>query len=166
MELTVSQMLMRGIEAQKVGEFKKADKLYRLILQKEPGHPHANHNLGVLLISQDQTIEAIPFFRNAIRSNPSVNQFWFSYLDALMKEKSYEEVRAAIADATTKLGDAPRPWVAAHLRRGDACRDGAYMGRTCSSGGLHVKRVLKERERLPFGLLGETGITTRTRKAC
>ena len=53
MKLAVSSLLLKTIEAQKVGEFKRADKLYRLILQKKPRHPHANHNLGVLLISLD-----------------------------------------------------------------------------------------------------------------
>ena len=103
MELAVSQMLMNAIEAQKAGELKQADKLYRSILQKEPRHPHAAHNLGVLLTSQDKTTEAIFFFKVAIRASPLVSQFWLSYLDALIKENSFEEIRAAIVDAR-KLG--------------------------------------------------------------
>ena len=64
MELAVSQMLMSAIEAQKDGELKQAYKLYRSILQKEPRHPHAAHNLGVLLTSQDKTTEAIFFSKS------------------------------------------------------------------------------------------------------
>ena len=99
MKPAVSQILPKAIEAHKVGEFERADKLYRLILQKEPRHPHANHNLGVLLVSLDQTTEALFFFKNAIRSNPSVTQFWISYLDTLERERSSEEVGAAISGA-------------------------------------------------------------------
>ncbi|KAH8086218.1 hypothetical protein JL720_7423 [Aureococcus anophagefferens] len=38
--------------------------------------------------------------------------------------------RAVGARAAAGLGGAPRPWIGAHVRRGDSCREGAYMGRT------------------------------------
>ena len=46
------------------------------------------------------------------------------------------EALEALLDQTlgALLAAAPRPRVAVHLRRGDACREGAYMGRTCSDG--------------------------------
>ena len=52
-----------------------------------------------------------------------------------------------------ELGDAPRPWVAAHLRRGDACRDGAYMGRTCSSGDDYARACCDAGRKYGFGTL-------------
>ena len=64
-----------------------------------------------------------------------------------------EAMSEAIADATAKLGEARRPWVAAHLRRGDACRDGAYMGRTCSSGDDYARACCDAGRKYGFGTL-------------
>ena len=48
MELTSDQMLLKGIEAHKSGRVKEAENYYRSILEANPNHPDANHNLGVL----------------------------------------------------------------------------------------------------------------------
>ena len=47
MELTVDQALQRGISAHKDGKLQDAERLYRAILQVQPEHADANHNLGV-----------------------------------------------------------------------------------------------------------------------
>ena len=47
MELTIDQALQRGVNAHRNSEFKEAERLYRAILQVQPNHSDANHNLGV-----------------------------------------------------------------------------------------------------------------------
>ncbi len=79
--------------------------------------------------------------------------FWASSALFSAVLRPQKRLRAAIADATQKLGEAPRPWVAAHLRRGDACRDGAYMGRTCSSGDDYARACCDAGRRYGFGTL-------------
>ena len=49
MKLTFEQALQRGIAAHKEGNLKDAERFYRAILQSNPAHPDANHNLGVRL---------------------------------------------------------------------------------------------------------------------
>ena len=51
MELTVDQALRHGVEAYKEGKLQDAERIYRAILQAQPTHPDANHNLGVLAVS-------------------------------------------------------------------------------------------------------------------
>ena len=51
MELTVGQALLQAVEAHKVGRLQDAEALYQAILQAQPKHPDANHNLGVLAVS-------------------------------------------------------------------------------------------------------------------
>ena len=51
MELTIEQALQRGIAAHRDGNLQDAERVYRAILQSEPGHPDANHNLGVVAVS-------------------------------------------------------------------------------------------------------------------
>ena len=51
MELTIDQALQQGIAAHREGRLQDAERLYRSILQTDPVHPDANHNLGVLAVS-------------------------------------------------------------------------------------------------------------------
>ena len=56
MELTIEQALQRAVEAHKAGKLQDAEVLYRAILQAQPKHPDANHNLGVLAVSINKTV--------------------------------------------------------------------------------------------------------------
>ena len=47
MELTTEQALQRGIAAHNSGNLQEAERAYRSILQSQPKHPDANHNLGL-----------------------------------------------------------------------------------------------------------------------
>ena len=51
MELTVIQALERGVSAHRAGNLQEAERIYKAILQSQPNHPDANHNLGVLAVS-------------------------------------------------------------------------------------------------------------------
>ena len=85
MELTVDQALHQGVTAHKGGKLQDAERLYRAILQAQPNHPDANHNLGVLAVAVGKPVEAIPLFKLALEANSQVEQFWLSYIDALIK---------------------------------------------------------------------------------
>ena len=56
MELTIEQALQQGIAAHKEGKLGDAERLYQAILQSQPLHPDANHNLGVLAVSVDKAL--------------------------------------------------------------------------------------------------------------
>ena len=85
MELTLNEALQKGNEARKAGQFQDADRHYTAILKAQPKHPDANHNMGVLAIVVGEIQEALPFFKTAVETKPSVTQFWLSYIDALIK---------------------------------------------------------------------------------
>jgi len=99
MELTIEQALQQGVAAHKEGKLQDAERLYRVILQSQPLHPDANHNLGVLAVSVNKADEALPLFKTALEANPKIEQFWLSYIDALMKEKQNEVARQFIEQA-------------------------------------------------------------------
>ena len=93
MELTIKQALQQAVEAHKAGKLLDAEALYRAILQAQPKHPDANHNLGVMAVSLNNTEAALPLFKIALEANPNQGQFWLSYVDALIKEKQFEEAK-------------------------------------------------------------------------
>ena len=96
MELTIEQALQQGVAAHKEGKLQDAERLYRAILQSQPLHPDANHNLGVLAVSVNKADAALPLFKTALEANPKIEQFWLSYIDALIKEKQFDNAKQSL----------------------------------------------------------------------
>ena len=99
MQLTIDQALQQAVEAHKAGKLQDAESLYRAILQAQPNHPDANHNLGVLAVSVNKSEAALPLFKTALEANPSQGQFWLSYVDALIKENQFNNARNVLSQA-------------------------------------------------------------------
>jgi tetratricopeptide (TPR) repeat protein len=108
MELTIEQALQQGVAAHKEGKVQEAERLYRAILQSQPSHPDANHNLGVIAVSVNNAEAALPLFKTALDANPNVEQFWMSYIDALFKNNQVKNAKQAIKKATKKGFDAKK----------------------------------------------------------
>ena len=108
MELTIEQALQQGVAAHREGKLQEAERLYRAILQSQPTHPDANHNLGVLSVSVDKADAALPLFKTALEANPKIEQFWLSYIDALIKTEKFENAKQAIEQAKTQGVDAEK----------------------------------------------------------
>lgn len=73
--LTVDQALQQAIAHHKQNQLQDAERLYRAILQIQPNHPDANHNLGVLAVQK-----------------PSLPQAEFNQLAALCNAAHYVEL--------------------------------------------------------------------------
>ena len=102
MELTLDEVLHKGVEAHSAGEIEEADRFYTAILQAHPKHPDANHNMGILAVSVDKTQEALPFFKTALLANSSIVQFWLSYIDALIRLGRKADAQAVFDQAKGK----------------------------------------------------------------
>ena len=108
MELSIDQALQQGIAAHKEGKLQEAERLYRAILQSQPQHADANHNLGVLAVSVNKTEAALPLFKTALEANPKIEQFWLSYIDALIKEKQFANAKQVLEQARKQGVDGGR----------------------------------------------------------
>ena len=98
MAVTIYQALSQGVAAHKEGKLEEAEILYRLILKKQPKHPDANHNLGILVSGIDRAKEGLKHLKVALRSNPKQSQFWLSYMDALIKHGQLDQAVQLIKD--------------------------------------------------------------------
>lgn len=107
MTLTIDQAIRQAGEAQKSGHLKLAEKLYLTILEAQPSHPEANHQLGVLALSSGKLSKAISFFKVALEALPSQPKIWVSYIDALtrMGDQSQASVLLAAAKKNGFTGD-------------------------------------------------------------
>ena len=102
MKLSVDETLQRGVAAHKEGKLQSAERHYRAILQSQPTHPDANHNLGVLAVSGNKFDAALPLFKKALKANPKKEQFWLSYIGALIKDKKFEAAKQVIEQVKSK----------------------------------------------------------------
>ena len=102
MELTLNEALQKAVEAHKAGQAQEAGRLYTAILQAQPKHSDANHNMGVLAAGVGKVQEALPFFKAALEANPSMGQYWLSYINALIKLDQITDAKAVLDQAKDK----------------------------------------------------------------
>ena len=102
MELSLSQALKKGLEAQRAGKVQEADRYYTAVLKAQPKNPEANHNLGVLAVEIGKVKEALPYLRKALEIDPEKAQFWLSYIDALIKLDRLEDAKTVLSEAKNK----------------------------------------------------------------
>lgn len=81
----LEQMLQQAVQHREAGRAKAAAELYLTILQLQPAHPDANHNLGALAMQQQQIEIALSHFKVALEVNPTNGQYWLSYIEALFR---------------------------------------------------------------------------------
>ena len=98
-EISINDALKHGVEAHRSGKVEEADRYYTAILQAQPNHPDANHNMGVLAVGLGKVEEALPFFTKALEANKSIEQFWLSYIDALIRLDRMEEAQVVLDQA-------------------------------------------------------------------
>ena len=98
-DLSINDALRLGIEAHTAGKVHEADKYYTAILKAQPYHPDANHNMGVLGVGVGKVEQALPFFKKALDANPKIEQFWISYIEALIKLVRPKDAKAVVTQA-------------------------------------------------------------------
>jgi tetratricopeptide (TPR) repeat protein len=102
MKLTIDETLKQAVALHEEGNIQDAERLYGVILQSQPTHPDANHNLGVLAVSGNKFDVALPLFKTALKAYPKREQFWFSYIDALIREQNFEAAKQVIEQVKRK----------------------------------------------------------------
>lgn len=95
----ISGWLQKAIEAHQSGNLQRAEVLYREILKVDPGHPDANHNLGVLGASVGKSGGALQYFKVAVDLVPQCAQYWISYISTLLDMHRQSDAQAAIKQA-------------------------------------------------------------------
>ena len=84
LQQALEKVLQLAVRHHQSGRIEEAENLYRSILQTQPDHPEANHNLGRLAVQMQQPGTGLPYFAAALEANPGAAEYWISYLDALL----------------------------------------------------------------------------------
>ena len=67
-------MLQQGNTSLMNGNIQEAEGFYQNILVSQQTHSDANHNLGLIAVSKNQSGVALSMFKIAIDANPNVEQ--------------------------------------------------------------------------------------------
>lgn len=90
-----------AIDLQQKWRFEEARIQYEALLREDPENANAHHNLGVLFSVQLlQPLNGLPHFEAALNINPTRLQFWFSYIDALIKVGAVDVAEHVLALAS------------------------------------------------------------------
>lgn len=82
--LSLEEALEQAAAHHRAGALAEAEGLYRAILQAQPTHPDANHNLGVVEMQKQRFAAALPYLKAALAENPGYGQYWLTYIEALL----------------------------------------------------------------------------------
>ena len=82
--LNMAALLQLAISHHQLGRLAEAAPLYAQILQRQPMHADANHNLGSLRQEQGALAEALTFYKAACDAQPANAVYAESYADALL----------------------------------------------------------------------------------
>jgi hypothetical protein len=96
MELTIEQAMKQAVADHKKGNLENAKSVYSQVLKVMPSHADANHNLGILLVDLHQSRNALPFLQTAVSENKKVEQFWVSFINALINVDKLDDANKFI----------------------------------------------------------------------
>ena len=93
MNKNLKEKLHKAVVAHKKGFLKDAEIAYNYILENDSKSSDANNNLGLIKVSNFESIESLSYFKKAIELNPKNENFWFNYITALINTEKYEKAK-------------------------------------------------------------------------
>ena len=93
------QILKQAVREHRSGNLEEAERLYSEIIRTYPNNADANHNIGVIKVSNSKFLDALPYFEKAIAINSKLDQFWISYIEVLILLNDIEKVKSILAEA-------------------------------------------------------------------
>ena len=102
--MNVPEVFAAALADHQAGRTDAAEAGYRAVLRREPGHAHANNNLGILLRATGQAGEAVAFYRRAVAALPDDESIRSNFACTLG-----ELGRGADAEAALRVALALRP---------------------------------------------------------
>ncbi|WP_081905306.1 tetratricopeptide repeat protein [Janthinobacterium agaricidamnosum] len=105
--LPLDAALEQAIAEHQAGRYQQAEELYLGILEAQPFHAIANHNLGLLAGQLGQYQAGLPYLHKALSVNPDEGQFWLSYATGLLKAGQPAEALDIVSTAIARGLDNP-----------------------------------------------------------
>ena len=101
-------LLEQAIALHKAGDPAAAERLYRLIVEREPLLALAQHNLGVVIVQRGAVAESVAHFKAARDADPRTGLYWLSYARALIRSGQASEALGVLEQAKGRGLSAPQ----------------------------------------------------------
>ncbi|MCY7305461.1 MAG: tetratricopeptide repeat protein [Rhodoferax sp.] len=92
-------LMEQAVRLQRAGEFDQARAFYGAVLQEQPGHSDANHNLAVIALESGDHAGAVRHFEAALGAQPGYWQYWISLVDAHIQTGAVMTAARVLEDA-------------------------------------------------------------------
>ncbi|MDI1308080.1 MAG: tetratricopeptide repeat protein [Methylotenera sp.] len=96
LQQVINEVLEMAVKHQDAGQIEQAEMLYLEILGIQANHADANHHLGVIETHLKGAQAALPRFEIAVQAQPDNEQYWVSYIDAIMQSSPIEAAISAL----------------------------------------------------------------------
>ena len=103
--MKLSEALEKAVSSHKAGDLATADSLYTSIINKDPYHPDANHNLGLIAVQLNKISEAKVLMARALKIDKSNVQHWVSYVELCLKTDGVENAAKLVEEAIDHIGE-------------------------------------------------------------
>jgi tetratricopeptide (TPR) repeat protein len=120
---SIQEMFQLAFARQQSGNPKQAEALYQALLNRDPDHVLANHNLGVITLQRGHHGVAVAYFRRAAQLRPGLVETHVGLADAYKRAGCLDEAEASL-------------------------RQAAALGGGSAVGHFHLANLLQERGRL------------------
>lgn len=120
-EVSTESLYGRAVRLYKEGRFHEAEKVYRELLELDPGYVDALNNLGIIYIHHRDYRAAVRHFKKAIRLKPLYAEPYYN-LACLYTIKGDKEQGLIYLDRAVEIDDDVRNWA-----RNDSDLDGLRL---------------------------------------
>ncbi|HEY0942639.1 MAG TPA: tetratricopeptide repeat protein [Steroidobacter sp.] len=107
---TEKAVLLRAIEAHKVGRFAEAEAGYRRVLRRRPNDADALNFLGMMRVQTGEIGQGVELLRRSVKSQPRNPHAWTNLGNALMASGAFEEAHQAFSSATDLAPTMTEAW--------------------------------------------------------
>jgi hypothetical protein len=91
------QALQQAASYHQAGDLQNAERILLDILKIQPNNSAANHTMGVIKLQTEQALASLTYFIAALEADPTREQFWLSYIGALIKADQLEAAGQVLA---------------------------------------------------------------------
>lgn len=89
--------LKQAASLHQAGHMQEAEQIYRDILFEYPDQAIANYSLGIIALESHRADDSLPFLKFALEADPQVEQYWLSYIGALIQAVHYEDAQLVLS---------------------------------------------------------------------
>lgn len=96
LHVAMNEVMQMAGQHETEGQLEQAAILYQEVLKIQPDNSEANYKLGIVAFNLHGVSDALPLLEKAVQCEPENEQYWVTYIDALMQSADAATVLEAL----------------------------------------------------------------------